>query len=32
MDLPVVLSACPTQWNPTTNSHPADLLARILTR
>ena len=32
MDCLVVLSACPQQWNPATNYHPSDLLARILTR
>jgi uncharacterized protein len=32
IDCLVVLSACPQQWNPATNYHPSDLLARILTR
>jgi uncharacterized protein len=31
-DCLVVISACPQQWNPATNYHPSDLLARILTR
>jgi hypothetical protein len=32
MDCLVVISACPQEWNPATNYHPSDLLARILTR
>jgi uncharacterized protein YcgI (DUF1989 family) len=32
MDCLVVLSACPQQWNPATNYHPSDLLARLLVR
>jgi uncharacterized protein len=32
LDCLVVISACPQQWNPATNYHPSDLLARILTR
>ena len=32
MDCLVLFSACPQQWNPATNYHPSDLLARILTR
>jgi uncharacterized protein YcgI (DUF1989 family) len=32
LDCLVVTSACPQQWNPATNYHPSDLLARILTR
>jgi uncharacterized protein YcgI (DUF1989 family) len=31
VDCLVVLSACPQQWNPATNYHPSDLLARVLT-
>jgi uncharacterized protein YcgI (DUF1989 family) len=25
-----VISACPQEWNPATNYHPSDLLARVL--
>ena len=32
LDCLAVISACPQQWNPATNYHPSDLLARILTR
>jgi uncharacterized protein YcgI (DUF1989 family) len=32
VDCLVVISACPQEWNPATNYHPSDLLARILTR
>jgi uncharacterized protein len=32
MDCLVVISACPQEWNPATNYHPSDLLARILQR
>ena len=32
LDCLVGISACPQQWNPATNYHPSDLLARILTR
>jgi hypothetical protein len=32
MDCLVVISACPQEWNPATNYHPSDLLARILVR
>jgi hypothetical protein len=32
MDCLVVISACPQEWNPATNYHPSDLLARILRR
>jgi uncharacterized protein YcgI (DUF1989 family) len=32
VDCLVVLSACPQQWNPATNYHPSDLLARVLGR
>lgn len=30
VDLHVVLSACPQEWNPASNYHPSDLLARVL--
>lgn len=30
MDCLVVISACPQEWNPATNYHPSDLLARVL--
>jgi uncharacterized protein len=30
MDLHVVISACPQEWNPATNFHPSPLLARVL--
>jgi uncharacterized protein YcgI (DUF1989 family) len=30
MDLHVVLSACPQEWNPAANYHPSDLLARVM--
>lgn len=32
VDCLIVISACPQQWNPATNYHPSDLLARVLTR
>ena len=32
VDCLVVVSACPQEWNPATNYHPSDLLARVLTR
>ncbi len=32
MDCLAVISACPQQWNPATNYHPSDLLARVLRR
>jgi uncharacterized protein YcgI (DUF1989 family) len=31
-DCLVAISACPQEWNPATNYHPSDLLARILVR
>ena len=30
VDVLVVISACPQEWNPATNYHPSPLLARIL--
>jgi hypothetical protein len=30
VDCLVVISACPQEWNPATNYHPSDLLARVL--
>ncbi len=30
LDLVVVISACPQEWNPATNYHPSALLARVL--
>ena len=32
MDLAVVISACPQEWNPAANFHPSDLVARVLVR
>jgi uncharacterized protein YcgI (DUF1989 family) len=32
MECLVAISACPQEWNPATNYHPSDVLARILVR